>query len=209
MKAQETKERTVDRDKVEELRQDSDFIYSTDYKIEEDPLERIWNWLTGKFFQLIGKATEDGPVRIVFLILIALVLVYGVLKLIGIDTSINLLHRNRETRYDGRGGVIEDVIGKDFKSEIEKAYQTGDYKEVIRNYYLFALDRMDGAGIIKWKKGKTNYEYLDEVKDPQLRIDFSALDNYFVYAVYGEFDVNQSLANEAGSLFEKINAAIK
>ncbi|MGB3467514.1 MAG: DUF4129 domain-containing protein, partial [Cyclobacteriaceae bacterium] len=94
-------------------------------------------------------------------------------------------------------------------SVIEQAYQENNFKEVVRNYYLYALDRMDAGGIIRWKKGKTNYEYLDEVKDPTLRDNFSVLNNYFVYAVYGEFEINQSLAGEARNLFEKINATIK
>ena len=201
--------RKIDREKVEKLREDNDFLYSEEYQIDEDPLERIWNWLVFKFYQLIGKATEAGPIRIIFLIVIAAIVIYAILKLAGIDPSMHLLHRNKEAGYRGKGGVIEEIIGKDFKTLIEKAYKEDDFKEVVRNYYLFALDRMDAAGIISWKKGKTNYEYLDEVKDPFLRNNFSQLNDYFVYAVYGEFEISMGLAREAGNLFDEINSKIK
>ncbi|MGB3468135.1 MAG: hypothetical protein WBA74_22810, partial [Cyclobacteriaceae bacterium] len=110
--AQEKTDRKVSKEKIEKLRQDEDFSYSQRFEIQEDPLERIWNWIVNKFWELVGKATSDGPVRIIFLVIVTIIIIYAILKLIGIDPSISMLHRNKESKYGGKGGVIEDVIGK-------------------------------------------------------------------------------------------------
>ena len=191
------------------MQKDSDFSYAANYQVEEDPISRIWNWIISKFFQLIGSAAQGGFWRVVFLILIGLIIAYAAVKLLGIDPTFGMLYRNRKSDVTLNNAEIEDISGTDFQAAIKKAYADENYKDVIRYYYLFALNKMDGAEIIRWKKGKTNYEYLYEVNDSEMRENFSSLNYYFEYAVYGEFEVTKSLAESSQSLFEKINRSIK
>ncbi|MEL6562255.1 MAG: hypothetical protein AAFQ94_29050, partial [Bacteroidota bacterium] len=74
--------RKVSKEKIEKLQQDSDFSYATNYRVEEDPLSRIWNWIVSKFFQLVGSAVQGGFWRVVFLILIGLIIAYAAVKLL-------------------------------------------------------------------------------------------------------------------------------
>ncbi|MEL7147196.1 MAG: hypothetical protein AAFO69_12555, partial [Bacteroidota bacterium] len=106
------------------------------------------------------------------------------------------------------GAIIEDIKGTDFESKIRAAYENKNYREVVRFYYLFSLNKLDAAEIIRWKKGKTNYEYLYEVENDKIRTHFSSLNYYFEYAVYGEFEITESLAKSSESLFHQINDAI-
>lgn len=202
--------RKVSEEKIERLQQDSDFSYAANYRVEEDPISRIWNWIVTKFFQLVGSAVQGGFWRVVFLILIGLIIAYAAVKLLGIDPTFGMLYKNRKSDVTlNNGAEIEDISGTDFPAAIKKAYADENYRDVIRYYYLFALNKMDGAEIIRWKKGKTNYEYLYEVNDSEMRENFSSLNYYFEYAVYGEFEVTRAFAESSQSLFEKINQAIK
>jgi len=204
------KDRQVSKEKIEQLQNDSDFSYAVNYQVKDDPLSRIWNWLVSKFFEFIGRATQGGPYQVIALILIGLVIAYAIMKIFDIDPTFGLLYANKKNQFKQNSGtIIDDISGTDFEAVIKKAYASGDYREVVRFYYLFALNRLDAAEIIRWKKGKTNYEYLYEVENKTMRDDFSSLNYYFEYAVYGEFEVSEGLAKSSESLFLKINNAIK
>lgn len=202
--------RTVSKEKIEQLQNDSDFSYAANYQVEDDPLARIWNWIISSILRIIGSAAQGGPWRIVFLIIIGLVIAYAVVKILGIDPTFGMFYKNRKNNFQkNKGAIIEDISGTDFEAAIKKAYANENYKEVVRYYYLFALNKLDEAEIIRWKKGKTNYEYLYEVQDSAMRENFSSLNYYFEYAIYGEFEVTEVLARSSASLFDKINQSIK
>ncbi|HCW08203.1 MAG TPA: hypothetical protein DGG95_12655 [Cytophagales bacterium] len=46
---------------------------------------------------------------------------------------------------------------------LQKALSSGDYKLAVRIYFLALLKKLDEGGLIRWKKDKTNREYLSEL----------------------------------------------
>ena len=206
--ANDTKRR-VSQEKLEALQSDSDFNYARNYRVQDDPLAKLLNWIRSKFFQAIGKATSGGWQRIVALIIIGLIITYAVLKLLDIDPTFGLLFSNKKNSFNPTSGaIIDDIKGTDFQSFINQAYANKNYRDVVRYYYLFALNRLDAAEIIRWKKGKTNLEYLYEVENENIKSHFSSLNFYFEYAVYGEFEITESLAKSSEALFHQINESI-
>ena len=200
--------RTIDQQRLEKLQSDSDFNYARNYRVQDDPIANFFAWLRNKFFETIGRAATGGPERVIALIIIGLIITYAVLKLLDIDPTFGLLFGNKKNTYTPTSGaIIEDIKGTDFQAAIDEAYATKNYREVVRYYYLFALNRLDHAEVIQWKKGKTNYEYLYEVEDEDLRAHFSSINYYFEYAIYGEFEITESMARSSEALFHKIKQA--
>ncbi len=203
-------ERVVDQVKVETFRQDADFSYAVNYEVSDDPLSRIWRWVVENFLGFISGVTKTGSLaQIITIMLFTGVIIFAIIKLFDLDKNFGLYKNRRTGLKDHSEGGIDDIKGIDFQAIIQKAYQNKNYREVVRNYYLFALKQLDDKGVIKWKKGKTNYDYLNEVSKSPAKEEFSSLNHFFEYAVYGEFQVSENLAKSSEDLFEQINGSIK
>lgn len=99
-----------------------------------------------------------------------LVLVAGIL----IFLLFALLNRPRNRKIDPQGIAIniealeDDLEGSELKPLIQNAMNLGDYQLAIRLYFLETLKQLSVRHLIRFKKNKTNREYLFELrKTPQ------------------------------------------
>jgi hypothetical protein len=60
-----------------------------------------------------------------------------------------------------------------------------------------------------WEQGKTNHEYVNELRVPELKEPFSQLSYYFDYAWYGNFDVNRDLFERVNNIFNHLKGKVK
>ena len=61
---------------------------------------------------------------------------------------------------------------------------------------------------ITWEQGKTNHEYVAEVKEETLRKWLHQLSFYFDYAWYGNFQVNRDTFNKVQSTFQDFKSKL-
>jgi hypothetical protein len=99
-----------------------------------------------------------------------LVLVVGIL----IFLVFALLNRPRNRKIDPQGIAIniealeDNLEGSELKPLIQNAMNLGDYQLAIRLYFLETLKQLSVRHLIRFKKNKTNREYLFELrKTPQ------------------------------------------
>jgi hypothetical protein len=64
--------------------------------------------------------------------------------------------------------------------------------------------------LIHWQAGKTNHDYVEELKPGELRTGLGELSFYFDYAWYGNFAINEQTFGRVENTFadwrKKINA---
>jgi len=105
--------------------------------------------------------------------------------------------------------VDADMSEEDLSQLIEKAEQQGAYRLAIRFRYLRALRKLDDEKIILWKSGKTNINYIDEIKDLNLRSMFMEITKVYEYIWYGEYNIsNVADYNEQLRSFQQLEAQI-
>lgn len=105
--------------------------------------------------------------------------------------------------------IEEDIQRSDIDSYLGRAIAEGNYSLAIRLHYLNILKALSLAGIIKWKKDKTNRTYLYEMKEKEMKSDFRELTNIFERVWYGNVILEQWEFESVAPVFEIFSDKIK
>lgn len=97
---------------------------------------------------------------------------------------------------------IRQMQALDFQQKIDEAIQAQNYTEALRWLYLRSLKKLEDEGLIKWRKEKTNQDYITELQQHPLQNEFKQLTYYFNYSNYGEMEIQ---AAEFPALYEAFN----
>lgn len=62
-----------------------------------------------------------------------------------------------------------------------------DYPSAVRLYFLYTLQQLQGRNLIRWKKDKTNYDYLLDMRGTAFVSDFQVLVQWYDRVHYGAF----------------------
>jgi hypothetical protein len=101
-----------------------------------------------------------------------------------------------------RGNIFEENIHEiDFDSEIQKTLDQKDYRRGVRLVFLYALKLLSDKQHITWEQGKTNHDYVAELKEETLQRGLHELSYYFDYAWYGNFVVSRELFDKVNFVF--------
>ncbi len=168
--------------------------------------ERFKRWLASLLPQ--PETEDDGPPRQIWTWLIrllaAIILVYAITKLLGIDIPFNLDFRGKKAI--SAAALTEDIHAIDFPKLIGEAIGAQDYRLAVRLHYLLALKQMTDKGLIDWRNWKTNDDYVHEIKDQELRFSFNQMTLVFDFTWYGEFEMNAQGFASAQNMFERFAA---
>lgn len=111
--------------------------------------------------------------------------------------------------------TIEDIeeISMVPESELERLLREAlgrrDFKMAIRIYYVFALRELSEKGLIKWKKDKTNREYLMELSALSQYPVFRDLTILFERIWYGDIELVETDYRRVEPLFKSFTDAVK
>jgi hypothetical protein len=119
----------------------------------------------------------------------AAVVIFAVVKLVGMDIRLILTGKPREIPLP-YSETVEHIDQISFEEEIEDALGRKDYRLAVRLQYLKTLKMLSDAGRIKWALDKTNAEYVNEVRDLELKEQFKHLTRQFEYVWYGSFPID-------------------
>jgi hypothetical protein len=156
-----------------ETMRDIDYTETGERNKKRDDLKQPLNFGEG----LPELGTFLAYVVVVFL---AVFLAYVLLK--------NYRPDNKLTESSLSGLANEDTIELDkLRGLVDKAIRSLDYITALRYVYLLTVRRLAEEGAIKFVKGKTNGEYLDEVKlQKEDKISFRDIANIFDSVRYGQ-----------------------
>jgi len=105
---------------------------------------------------------------------------------------------------------IEDNLEEsDIESFLKKAIEDNDYKVAIRLYFLMAIRDLSKNNLIKWKKDKTNRDYIRETRSQNFGNDFKETAHIYEKAWYGDFDVMYTDFKEIEKKFKTLIDQIK
>ncbi|MFT4203817.1 MAG: DUF4129 domain-containing protein [Chitinophagaceae bacterium] len=167
--------------------------------------ERIQQWLFDIWYSIMR--TEAGA-RTFWIVVVAISLAVIIVIV---------------SKYKGKGGGIwsksdknglelealpeENIHEINFEEKIGQAIADGKYRLAIRLRYLYLLKILDDKGAIRWQSGKTNYDYIQEVRatspEETYRI-FRQVSTAFDFAWYGEHDATRDDYENVKTLFERL-----
>lgn len=182
-----------------------------DQAIEEKTERKTEN--NGQSFfdlQVLGLPLATIFGGIIFVILAGF-LVYLVIGLfIHRDVNIGKMKLSNEEMNMVLEDIEENLHESDLERALRLALEAGNYKAAIRIYYLAVIKDMSIKGLIRWKKDKTNYNYVNELLDTPWHQDFSSVTLAFERIWYGNVTVDKDkyelLTPRFQSLLNKIRA---
>ncbi len=97
----------------------------------------------------------------------------------------------------------EEVITpeSDVDRLIAEAVMKGNYRLAVRYWYLKTLHLLHEKNLLQMAQDKTNYQYVNELKDADLRNRFAGITLNYEYVWYGEFEVDKLLYTKLESAF--------
>lgn len=108
--------------------------------------------------------------------------------------------KNRDNYKKDTGGdvLIKDINpAKISKSELEllleKYMAEENYRECIRIYFTFILKEIIKNGWIKWRKEKTNFDYILEMKSKPNASRFEECVRIYDLVWYGEYEITKEI----------------
>lgn len=138
----------------------------------------------------------------IFLALIGLGLIYLIFYIVSnavktpSNTKIKVLF-DEET-------LEENIHELDLNQILQKYIQEQNYKRAIRVLYLIAIKELSNKSWIKWKKDKTNYEYVLEMQNkPNHHGPFNELTYIYEWVWYGGHEVEEDTYRNVGPKFNQ------
>ena len=190
--------RIPSKNEIEKLMNDERF----DYKKTKKQKLTWWDYFKIYIGRYIGKATENvmGYVAI-FIIVFALISL--LIKILGIR-----IFGRSAVNSSGVNIGVEDVNVMNFSALIQEALANNNYRLCIRFMYLKNLKALSDRNIINWNGNKTNYSYLCEINDGNLRNHFLNLTILFDYVWYGNMKLDNESFTEAYEQLDNFNKLI-
>jgi len=101
-----------------------------------------------------------------------------------------------------------DVEKADLESLFDAFLSKKRYREALRVKYLKILQQLSATGVIKWKKEKTNWDYMTEITDAPLQRQFREATAVFELTWYGKETISRETFEEVLPFYEEILSVI-
>lgn len=193
-------ERSFDQARVESLKNDPDFQYKEPPTIAESLWDRFLLWLGELLNSFFDSAVTTDWGRIISYILGLAVLVIVIMAILKVD-AFKVFYRAQGASPVRHDVIDENIHEIDFEKEIQLAVDQKDYRKGIRLLFLFALKILSDQHLIAWEQGKTNHDYVNEVREEAMRNWLRQLSYYFDYAWYGNFMVSREMFDRVNNVF--------
>lgn len=158
-------------------------------------------------FDIQGMSSAFQTFGLIFIGIMVLLLLYFIFQSGG-------LKRNRSIKSQGEWlekieQIEEDLENKDLHQFIKQAVKEGAFRVAIRLQYLLAIQQLNEAGAIVWKRQKTNGEYQKELVGTSFYIDFKKATLTFEFVWYSDTEFTlSSLSSYYNSIAENIDAIL-
>lgn len=142
-------------------------------------------------FSSFNKETGVAALKVLVIIIAAIAFFFLIRSLLGLKKP-----RNRKLKTaDLLGLSIEQIEDRFQELELEdyirQAVARGDYPLAVRLYFLAALKELSARKLIYWKKDKTNFDYLREMRGSRLLPAFQEITYIFEWVWYGQRSINK------------------
>lgn len=183
---------------IENFKADEDFRYGRP-KQGLTAWQRFMIWLVSLIAAILDVLTNTTLGQIVFYGTCLLLLLWVILKLLRIDAKDLFYNRAGKNSLILTGA--DNIHEVDFENELQLAAAQKKYREAVRLMFLFALKKLADAHLIKWIPGKTNDEYLVELRQHPAHTHLQNLRHYFEYSWYGHFEVTEQTYQHIQGVF--------
>lgn len=197
------KENSVELKKFDEARwknltKDLDYTESMKKKKKED-----------RSFSLPDFNFNQDILKVVIVSLVILSLIFLLWKIFGNTKFLNN-SKIKNGDFSFLDEAEENLENSDLEGFLKDALAKKQYKIAVRIYYLMSIKELVSQNFIVWKKNKTNFEYLNEMRDKKEFEHFRSLTRAFEIVWYGDVEISENeyavLSPSFGSFINSIRS---
>ncbi|WP_052496249.1 DUF4129 domain-containing protein [Pedobacter lusitanus] len=198
---------SFDLKKIDTYKQQSDFKYDQLVTLDSTLWDRFWTWFWKQFSGVTFSGHSTSFLRYLIIAAFVALIVFIIIKFTGVDFRL----------FSGKSKAItipytesaDNIHEIDFKTEIDKAIMSANYRMAVRLMYLRSLKKLSNSNLINWQPEKTNQTYISEISDPHQRAQFSQLTTQFEYIWYGEFFIDKENFNQVKNSYDQFNTEMR
>jgi hypothetical protein len=201
--------RSFDHAKLKTYKENSDFVYDSNYKEGPRFWDRLFTWILSKIFgKHSGSQIYNFLYNLFLYVLAPLTIIYIIWKLFGADKKFFLYVSSKKNKlhFEEMPDNIQEI---NFEKLIHDAIGKKQFRLAVRLSYLLLLKELSIKDLIAWSPEKTNYEYLKEIKSNDIRDQFAQNSLMYEYVWYGDFEIDQDNASKVLAAFQAFTRQIK
>jgi len=174
---------------LDSLRQDPGLQYRQNPDVLTAMWQDFWVWLMLKLTPYISGKTALLLIKIIgYALALAAVIaiVYFSLRSNGVALF------GKTASVDPSPAVIgnDDIYSLDLSALLQDCIQEGRLREAVRLLYLIGLKALADNGDVQWRKGKTNHDYLNDLRNNKnLYNIFRELTRSYEFIWYGRTEI--------------------
>lgn len=177
---------------IENYLSDPDYIYDRRPPPPASFFEKFLNYIINqleKFFSSEEYEKIHPYLKWANIVLFTILILYFILKKYKSKDGRLILAapKGPESDFD-----IRTVTEEDLSSLAEYYYSRGQYKEAARLLYLKCIKSLSLREILEADKRKTNWDYVSEIRDPEIKNAFVYATGFFEKVWYGGEAVTES-----------------
>jgi len=178
--------RTFSLSDVERLKADPEFNYEQPPTIAEslwDRLKKLFVWF---FENLFDKAVTTDLGQLIMYTIAAVLIIVGIMALLKVN-ALKVFYSGADQPRQAYQVFHENIHEMNFEKLIQEATDRKEFRLATRLIFLHALKILSDKHLIEFNTGKTNHDFVEELKVSDLKTGLSELSFYFDYAWYGNF----------------------
>jgi hypothetical protein len=200
--------RSFDSQSLEELKADPDLSYRETPTVAESLWDRLLA-LLGDFIDSLFRNAMSTDWGRVFSFAIGLVVIVALIMMLLRVNAFKIFYKGEGESVVPYNVLDENIHEMNFDSLIAEAVAKNDFRTGIRLLFLKGLKILADKNFVQWEHGKTNHDYLAELKKDELKKGFNELNYYFEYAWYGNFSVNYETFKKVQQIFTDWSGRIR
>lgn len=185
---------------LESIKTDPDLNYKQPPTVAETLWDRFKMWLAWFFSSLVDAATTTDLGKLALYVLAAVIIVGVIMALLKVN-AFKVFYSGADQARQGYQVFHENIHEMDFDRLIQEAAGKAEFRVATRLVFLHALKLLSDKHLIEFNPGKTNHDYVDELKVAELKTGLNELSFYFDYAWYGNFNVTEGQFQKITTLF--------
>ncbi|MPQ46390.1 hypothetical protein GCQ56_05150 [Marinifilum sp. N1E240] len=196
-----TYKKDISKDRIKEYRQLKDFNYDLSEPESVNIFERI-QLMVQRWLAFISKSL--GVIWYLRYILIGGLILFLIFIIVKSNSSGLFKPHQKIIPIQFTDNMNPETVN--WEEEIAKALKNKEYRLAVRYQFLASLKTLSKLDFIIWKSEKTNYDYILEIKDTNIKTEFSELSALYEAIWYGNFPIVQEDYTSIGNDFERFNS---
>lgn len=193
--------KSFDKDELQKLKADPELNYKQPPTVAESLWDRFLQWLFQIFDSLFRGATTTNLGQFLMYVIGIVLIIFIIMMLLKVD-AFRVFFSGADKGKTVYSVFDENIHEMDFEKLIREANEKGEYRLGVRLIFLYALKTLSDKQLIDFQAGKTNHDYVEELKANELKTGLNELSFYFDYAWYGGFSIDKTTFSKVETTFK-------